>query len=62
MILNELQQIDTEIHNIHDQCYRANCKKCNTSCPLSEQIEKLKRKRLNLEVSIQCDDQWAEEY
>ena len=59
-MLSEIQQINNEIHNIHDQCYQANCIECNPSCPLSIQIEKLKQERFNLVVAIQCDDQWTD--
>lgn len=58
----EIQQIDAEIHNIHDQCYQAGCTECKPSCTLSKEIEKLKQRRLNVEVAIQCNDQWTEEY
>jgi len=59
-MLSEIDQIDMEIHNIHDQCYQANCTECVATCPLSIQIEELKQKRFNLEVAIQCDDNWTE--
>lgn len=58
----EIQQIDAEIHNIHDQCYQANCTKCISSCTLSKEIDILKKQRVNAEVAMQCDDQGVEEY
>jgi len=57
---NEIDQINMEIHNIHNQCYQADCIECIESCPLHIQIEELKQKRFNFEVAIQCDDNWTE--
>ena len=58
--MNEIDEIDRQIHAIHDQCYQADCKECISSCSLSIEIEKLKKKRFNIEVAIQLDDNWTE--
>lgn len=58
--MNEIDDINNQIHAIHDQCYQADCKECISSCHLSQEIERLKKQRYNLEVAIQCDDNWTE--